>query len=62
MCLEVKNGKAKNDRFICTLKCSKNVQVRSLLEAQIKKVRIDYKFLITKKGVQLMIFQAKLYQ
>ena len=37
MCLEAKKQKIKNDWFICTLKCSKNVQVGSLLEAEINK-------------------------
>ena len=40
MCLELKKQKAKNDWFIRTLKCSKNVRVRSFLEAEINKVRI----------------------
>ena len=40
MCLEVKNQKGKNDWFICMLICSKNVRMRSLLEAQVNEVRI----------------------
>ena len=37
MCLDAKKQKAKNHWFICTLKCSKNVHVTSLLESQIIK-------------------------
>ena len=35
MYLDTKKQKAKNDWFICTIKCSKNVRVRFLLEAGI---------------------------
>ena len=41
MRLEVKKQKPKKAWIICTLKCIKNVRVRSLLEAEIIKVRID---------------------
>ena len=37
MCLEAKEKK-NEERLICALKCSKNVQVRPLLEAEIHEV------------------------
>ena len=40
MCLEVGKQKAKNDQFIWVLKCSKNVRVWSLLEAEINNATI----------------------
>ena len=37
MCLEAIKQKTRNDWFICTITCSKNVHVRSILEAKINK-------------------------
>ena len=37
MCLEAKKQKTKNDWFMCTLKCSKNIHVGFLLEAETNK-------------------------
>ena len=37
MCLEAKNQKPKTDWFICTLRSSKNVDVRFLLDSEINK-------------------------
>ena len=40
MCLEVKKQKSKDDWYIRTLNAVSNVCVRSLLEAEIKKLSI----------------------
>ena len=62
MCLEAKKQKGKNNWFLMQ-KCNNNVRMRSLLEAEINKSwRMRLKLWITKKGVRLMNFQAKLHQ